>query len=159
MQDSVRVPIIVRVPPPLLYVATFFAGIFLQRFVALPIHSTPVVATFHDIGIVLASLGVVLALSCVAMFLFFRTTLAPFGAASSLVTRGAYRFTRNPMYLSLTLVYLGAVGTLGQFWSLALLPIPVAILNALVIPFEEARMREIFAEEYSAYCARVRRWL
>ena len=158
MNIAVPVPVVMRIPPPLLFVLTFFAGLGLQRFAPLTIHSSPVAAAAHLIGIWVVVFGVLLALSSVGMFLVARTTLIPFGAASNLITRGPYRFTRNPMYLSLTLAYLGAASLLVQPWSLLLLPLPVATVNMIVIPFEETRLREIFGDAFLQYCANVRRW-
>jgi protein-S-isoprenylcysteine O-methyltransferase Ste14 len=149
-----------RLPPPLLFVVTFFVGLGLQRVVPIAVRSSRVCETSHLIGVGLLIGGVLLALFCVGMFLVIRTTLIPFGRASNLITCGPYRFTRNPMYLSLTLVYLGVVGMLAQPWPLLFwLPLPVWILNAIVIPFEEARLREVFGDEFREYCANVRRWI
>jgi protein-S-isoprenylcysteine O-methyltransferase Ste14 len=159
MKAAIRVPHVMRIPPPLLFVATFFAGLGLQRLAPLTVHSSSVERAGHLIGLGLVICGALLALACLGMFLAARTTLKPFGAASRLITRGPYRFTRNPMYLSLTLVYLGLVGMLVQPWPLLLLPLPVAILNMIVIPFEEARLREVFGGVFQEYCANVRRWL
>ena len=88
-----------------------------------------------------------------------RTTLNPFASPSVLVSRGLYRFSRNPMYLCLIIAYLGAALMIGSAWPLLTLLVPVAVLALTVIPFEEARMREIFGASYQDYYARVRRWL
>ena len=63
------------------------------------------------------------------------------------------------MYVSLTVIYAGAALALGQVWSLILLPLPWAAANFIVIPFEEAGLRETFGQPYLDYCRRVRRWL
>jgi protein-S-isoprenylcysteine O-methyltransferase Ste14 len=159
MTDNIRVPLAIRVPPPLLFAATFVMGMGLQHLAPINIGSDLLVRVGHLIGFGLLGCGVLLALACVGLFLTARTTLIPFGTASNLVTRGPYRFTRNPMYLSLLLVYLGVVGLLGQPWPLFLLPLPVALVNTIVIPFEEARLRHIFGDAFGDYCANVRRWL
>jgi protein-S-isoprenylcysteine O-methyltransferase Ste14 len=147
-----------RLPPPLLFVVTFFAGIGLERLVPLQIPSS-VAAVSRPIGIGLLACGVLLAVACVGMFLVGRTTIVPHGEASRLITHGPYRLTRNPMYVSLALTYLGVACMLVQPWSLLLLPFPVALVNAIVIPFEEARLREIFGDEFRQYCSQVRRWI
>ena len=159
MNDPIRIPLVVRIPPPLLFVGTFFLGVGLQHVVPVTVGPSPATRATHFVGLGLAACGVLLALSCVGIFLSARTTLVPFGTASNLITRGPYRFTRNPMYLSLLLVYLGVVGLLVQPWSLLLLPLPVAMINIIVIPFEEARLRQFFGPAFQEYCATVRRWL
>lgn len=159
MRSASRVPILMWIPPPLLFVIAFVVGTGVQRLAPLAIQSPSVARVSQLAGIGLFACGLLILLSCMGMFLVARTTLIPVGTASSLQTRGPYRFTRNPMYLSLTLMYLGGVGMLVQPWSLLLLPIPVLILNAIVIPFEEARLRAVFGDVFQAYCARVRRWV
>jgi protein-S-isoprenylcysteine O-methyltransferase Ste14 len=85
-----------------------------------------------------------------------RTTTVPGQKPSLMVTWGPYRFSRNPMYVGLTLAYLGEAGLLQQLWPVILLPLTVAYV---VIPVEEGKLREVFGEEYTGYQARVRRWL
>ena len=63
------------------------------------------------------------------------------------------------MYLSLTVVYLGLSLALGRPWPLILVTVPWACMNWGVIPFEEARLSETFAQDYADYCRRVRRWI
>ena len=150
---------LLRIPPPLLFVLTFFVGLGLQHLLPLSLTSTNMANIVQFIGKGLAGVGVLLAFCCVGMFLLSRTTLIPFGTAAQLLMHGPYRISRNPMYVSLVLVYLGVAGILAQAWPLLLLPLPVTVLHGIVIPFEEARMREVFGEAFDQYCARVRRWL
>jgi protein-S-isoprenylcysteine O-methyltransferase Ste14 len=63
------------------------------------------------------------------------------------------------MYLSLTAIYLGVALALWSAWPLVLVVLPWASINWVVIPFEEARLREAFAQEYGNYCRKVRRWI
>lgn len=107
----------------------------------------------------IACLGLALAVSCFILFARRRTTIMPSGHPSRLVLDGPYRFTRNPMYLALVLSYVGLCLQLGLLWAVALLPLPWLALQLYVIPFEEARLRNEFGRQYSAYRARVRRWL
>jgi protein-S-isoprenylcysteine O-methyltransferase Ste14 len=93
------------------------------------------------------------------MFFRSRTTVIPHGTPSTLIASGPYRFTRNPMYVSLVLIYVGAVLLKAQIWPLLLLPVPVAVVDRAVIPFEEARLREQFGPHYEEYRRRVGRWL
>ena len=159
MHNAIRTPPLMRVPPPLLFVATFLVGLGLQRLAPLTVHAARVQVTSSLVGIALLACAVVIAFSCVGMFLAARTTLIPLGQASRLITGGPYRFTRNPMYLSLTLGYVGAAAVLVQVWPLLLLALPLGIVNTIVIPFEEARLRAGFGAAFEEYCGRVRRWI
>jgi len=88
-----------------------------------------------------------------------RTTLIPNRPATAFVTRGPYGFTRNPMYLSLVALYIAAALWLNSWWALVLLPVVVIIIDRAVIAREERYLGSAFPAEYSAYRARVRRWL
>jgi protein-S-isoprenylcysteine O-methyltransferase Ste14 len=147
---------VMRVPPPLLFVVTFVAGAGLQRLARLTLPAVPI---FHIVGFGLIGCAILLALYSLGTFLVARTTIVPFSAASKLVTWGPYRFTRNPMYVSLVLAYLGVAAILSQLLALILLLLPIILVRTIVIPFEEERMREVFGEAYDQYCSRVRRWL
>jgi len=143
-----------------LFVLTFLAGVGLQRLSPIGVSSDRLLRVAHVVGIGLIAAGVLLALSSVAIFLLMaRTTLIPHGSASKLVNWGPYRFTRNPMYVSLVTVYLGVAGALGQVWPLVLLALPVALIHRITIPFEEARMRSLFGDEFDQYCSQTRRWI
>ena len=110
-------------------------------------------------GAVLFSFGAVIAGGGQAIFRKARTTTVPGQPSAKLVTWGPYRFTRNPMYVGLTFVYLGEAGLLKQIWPVVFLPLTIAYLNWTVIPVEEARLKEVFRNEYEKYRSRVRRWI
>ncbi len=87
------------------------------------------------------------------------TTTVPGQSSDTLVTWGPYEFTRNPMYVGLTLAYLGEAALLRHLWPVPLLVLVLAYVQWTVIPLEESRLREVFREDYTAYRGRVRRWL
>jgi protein-S-isoprenylcysteine O-methyltransferase Ste14 len=78
--------------------------------------------------------------------------------SDSLVARGPYAFSRNPMYLAWTILYLGIAFVLSSGWLMALLP-AVILLTHLVILREEAHMDARLGEVYREHRARVRRYL
>lgn len=80
-------------------------------------------------------------------------------AATSLVVRGIYRYSRNPMYLGLLVVLLALALYLAKLSAFAMPPVFVLYLTALQIKPEEAALRERFGPEFDDYTARVRRWL
>jgi len=149
-------PLLVIIPPPVFYVLTFAAGLAIDS--ALPWRPDWMPA-IHWVGWALLAIGVVVGPGSAALFGFRRTTLKPAGRPVQLVSDGAFRLSRNPMYLGLTIAYVGLAIALGRAWPLVLVVVPVAIVALAVIPFEEARMREAFGQDYEAYCRRVRRWI
>lgn len=148
----------VRFPPPLLFVGGLAVGWLLDRRVrALPlVGDGDVIAT---VGTALLAVGLSLMAWGMITFRLARTAIVPMRGASRLVERGPYRFTRNPMYTGMTLAYLGVAAILNSAWPLLALPIVLALLVRLVIRREEAYLLDAFGAEYSAYRARVRRWL
>ena len=78
---------------------------------------------------------------------------------AKLVVSGIYRFTRNPMYLGLSIASLGVALWFGRP-LMFLAPLFVfAITNWIFIPFEEAKMRRQYGAEFDTYTTRVRRWI
>jgi protein-S-isoprenylcysteine O-methyltransferase Ste14 len=146
----------VPVPPPVIFLAAFLIGLAIDR--ALPLRIVPAAAG-AVLGAVLAAASLALAAWAFATFRRAGTTLHVWHPASTLVTAGPYRFTRNPIYLSLTLLYLGLGLWLDRVWTLALLPVAVVALTYGVVRREEAHLARRFGGAYRAYRARVRRWL
>ena len=146
-----------RVPPPVVALAVAFlmwnASVWLGEFNA-PVWRGAAVGA-------LVGLGVLCDLSGLWAFHRARTTVNPMKptAASSLVTTGIYRWTRNPMYLGLALLLTAGAVYLWSPWAL-LGPVAfVAYIDRFQIGPEERVMRERFGDAYAAYCERVRRWV
>jgi protein-S-isoprenylcysteine O-methyltransferase Ste14 len=153
------IPLLVRTTSPMQFLAAMLIGAWLQQALALPLPQGRALAWMQLAGGVVAAAGLLLSLRCLALFVQRRTTVLPERAPSSLVVRGPYRYSRNPMYLSLLLSYVGLCVQIGWPWALLLLPLPLLALQRVLIPFEEARLRERFGSAYVRYCAQVRRWL
>lgn len=87
------------------------------------------------------------------------TAVHPFDESTHFVVEGPYLFTRNPMYLGMTLILLGIAFFAGT--PPVFLP-PLAFfltMNFLFIPYEEKKMEATFGRAYLDYKSRVRRWL
>ncbi len=113
------------------------------------------------VGTALAALGGAVALAGALAFRRARTTVNPMAPqrASTLVTGGIYRFTRNPMYLGMLLVLAGWAVWLGNAAAWVGLPVSVALLTRLQIQPEERILAERFGDEFRRYAQRVRRWI
>ncbi|KKS25833.1 MAG: hypothetical protein UU84_C0036G0009 [Candidatus Yanofskybacteria bacterium GW2011_GWC2_41_9] len=74
------------------------------------------------------------------------------------MTSGPFQFTRNPMYLSLTSIYIGLSLIINTYWLLLFLPFVLIILHYGVILREEKYLEKKFKEEYVSYKSQVRRW-
>jgi protein-S-isoprenylcysteine O-methyltransferase Ste14 len=147
-----------RVPPPLYFAASLAAGLYLQHLLGLGL-AKPLPRPWQAVAILLLVVGLLLAASAVGLFSRHRTTIVPHGASSALITNGPYRLSRNPMYLSLSLLYLGLALWFQRWIALPFLALPLWLLTVFIIPMEEAQMRQRFGKAYDEYCDRVRRWL
>ena len=110
---------------------------------------------------ILLIVGLLLMLCAVASLVAARTTVNPLrpSRASSLVTTGIFRISRNPIYLG-DLVVLAALAVwLGNAVSALLLVPFVAYINRFQIIPEERALTKLFGQRYIAYCSKVRRWL
>lgn len=113
------------------------------------------------IAIALALGGVAFDVAGLLAFRRARTTINPLQprSASSLVTTGVYRVTRNPMYVGLALLLLAWSAYLGSWWAAAGPFAFAAYISRFQIAPEERALCALFGAEYLAYKAKVRRWL
>ena len=148
--------LLLRVPVPWVFVLTYLAGAGME--LLLPIHRSAS-AVISIIGAVLFVIGAVIAGWSLTIFRKAHTTTVPGMTSARLVTWGPYRRTRNPMYVGLTLAYLGEAALLHQIWPVIFLPLTLLYVNSTVIPLEEKRLNEAFPSEYEAYRSSVRRWM
>ena len=148
----------VHFPPPLIYAITLAVGWLLGRWHPWPITGGPSVGRLA-VAAVGAVLSLWLAIGAMVAFRRARTTIIPNRPATAMVDAGPYRFTRNPMYLSLVALYLGGALLLDSWWPVLLLPVLVLVVDRMVIAREERYLATAFPAEYAEYRARVRRWL
>lgn len=147
----------IRFPPPLIYGLLFALGYGLHR-----VHP---VALFQpglwtdDLGLGMIGAGVALALTAALTFRRAGTSVNPTKPATTVVAHGPFRFTRNPMYLSMAVVYLGGVLMLDSLWPLLLWPVTIWIMRTQIIAREEAYLERKFGAVYLDYKRKVRRWL
>lgn len=111
------------------------------------------------VGAILAGAGLAGLAWAMSTFLTSGTPIIPVKRASRLVTHGPYRYSRNPMYASLTLAYAGVALTTEMWWALILLPLVLSTLYLTVIAREERYLHSEFGDAYREYTTRVRRWL
>lgn len=145
----------VRFPPPLAHVLAVLAGAGIHYFVPGVVLPT---LPARWIGGTLLLLAFILAFFSFRAFKQARTTLQTDRPASTLVTTGIYRYSRNPNYLSMTLLFLGLGLLFNSLWMIVLL-VPVFVwLWWWVVPAEEAYLLREFDQEYLDYQAEVQRW-
>jgi protein-S-isoprenylcysteine O-methyltransferase Ste14 len=145
----------VIVRPPVLYVAALAAMLVLRWFWRLPIFGG--VAFWPGLALVALAVG---------LLIWGRQTLVAGGTnvdpslpSTAIVTSGPYRFSRNPLYVGLAVVYLGLALALDTWWGIVLLALVLIVMHQGVIQREERYLERKFGDGYRQYRAAVRRYL
>jgi protein-S-isoprenylcysteine O-methyltransferase Ste14 len=143
-------------PPPVLYGAALIVALALHWFWPLPIFRASVV---RWLGIAVVALGLAVVLRVFRTMRAGGTNVDPRRPTTAIVTTGLFRFSRNPIYLGLTLMYLGLTLAFDTWWGLVLLVPLLLTMHRGVILREERYLEQTFGEQYRQYCSRVRRYL
>jgi len=145
-----------KIPPPLLMLIFATAMYVLDSL--LPNSQ----ASFHiAFAIIPLIIGASFALSGIYSFRKVKTTVHPSKPerASSLVTSGVYKITRNPMYLGLFCVLMGWAIILGSIYTFIVPFIFVFYISHFQIMPEERALEGVFGDAFTAYKQKVRRWI
>ena len=134
-------------PPPLLFLPAIFGGMFLD--VRWPLRLPPSRAMDIAAGILIVGF-LILVVPSILRFQRSSTSILPFRPASRLVTSGAYRFTRNPMYLSMVAMLAGLSLTFSLEWGLLLTPVLWLVYDRLIVAREELYLTAKFGADYQA---------
>lgn len=156
-QSSDTPGVIVR--PPVLFAGGLLAGWLLEWLWPLGPSGFAVHAAVGSIGVLLIlAAGVVFALAA-RRFRQAGTNIPTNLPTTALVTKGPYRYSRNPIYIALTLLYAGIAVVAGLWWSLPLLIPVLVILHWGVVLREERFLEKKFGDAYVHYRQRTRRYL
>ena len=105
------------------------------------------------------TLGFVIMMWAWLLFKKSKTAVCPTGATSFIVTKGIYRFSRNPMYLGMVMMMAGAsflMGSLPAFFAPILF---FLIIDKFFIPYEEEKLFATMEGDYAHYFDTTRRWI
>ncbi len=137
-------------PPPLIYLSAMAIGSLIHF--SFPIRILPRTPALC-LGVLLIAVSGFRALARA------RTAVDPRKPSTAIVNYGAFRYTRNPLYISLTLLYLGIASLINSIWILILVFPLLAVIQKGVIEREERYLEKKFGEEYLRYKRRVKRWI
>lgn len=158
MSDEKRDNPGVVAPPPAIYFAGLVAGLIFNYFFPVTIVFLPRTVGII-VGIVFVAIAGFIIVLAFRSFSAAKTNIEPWKPTTAIISSGVYRFSRNPIYLAMTVLYVGAALLLDSLWIL-LFAIPVLFLiNFGVIAREEKYLTDKFGKEYLDYKKRVRRWL
>ena len=137
-----------------------FAGYVPLRFFGLARVHVSLTNPVHLLGLLAIGVGTALLLTCIWEFARSgRGTLSPVDPPRELVVRGLYRYVRNPMYLSVTVIVLGELLLTGSRPLLVYWAVWFVAVNLFVLGYEEPTLRRRFGESYERYTREVGRWL
>ena len=145
-------------PPPLVYVPPLAVGILLH-FLWSPLNFFPEWWIGHIIGWPVIVASGMLVLWAVRTMSRGGVDLSPYKLTNAIASTGPFAFSRNPMYLSLTLLSLGIALVVNAVSPVGFLPVGLTITHFGVIRREERYLLRLFGDEYLQYQARVRRWI
>jgi protein-S-isoprenylcysteine O-methyltransferase Ste14 len=144
-------------PPPLITFAALGIGFALEA--VWPLATLPAPEVRHVLGIALALGAFAVPLDSFRRFRRAGTSVETRHATTALVTNGLYRFSRNPIYVSMG-TGVAAVGiAAGSLWVTVMVVPLMVMLHYGVVRREERYLERKFGDDYRRYCARVRRWL
>ena len=144
--------------PPLIVLGFLAAAVVLEALVPLPVAVTPSLARYVA-GAMFAAGGFFMIALGTRRFAAAGTNVPPTLPTTALVVDGIYRRTRNPLYLGMTLVYLGLGVAAGSLWTIGLVAPLLWVIHVGVVMREERYLERKFGDAYRSYKARVQRWI
>jgi protein-S-isoprenylcysteine O-methyltransferase Ste14 len=143
-------------PPPLIFLAFILIGFLLYWLWPLPF---AIGMAYNILGVVLIVVPIAIAIWARNLFIRAGTNVEPYKPTTTIVDKGPFAYTRNPLYLCLFVLYFGIALLVGNLW-LVLLAVPLFFIMLYGVILREERYLEAkFGESYLSYKRRVRRWL
>lgn len=147
----------VRFPPPLVFLGFILIGRILDKILPLP--SVSPQKEFEWFGVALIAIGIATVIVSMGLFSQAGENPEPWTESQTIIARGPYRHSRNPMYLAMAMLMLGFVFWQDSAGTLLFLPIAILAIDRFVIRAEEEYLTKRFGKAYTDYLRKVRRWL
>ncbi len=143
-------------PPPLLYLGSLASGAALNLLFPWPLLDAP--HMLQVLGFLLAASGAFIARWSFVTMKRMGTSADPRKSSMALATGGPFRISRNPIYLAMTMLYVGAGLLLNSFWPLSFLFPLIFLMHYGVILKEEKYLEVKFGKPYLEYKLKTGRW-
>ena len=144
--------------PPVIYTLAVVGGYLLYQTTNIPMAPEGLSVALRIAGWIVILVGIAIAVWAEVVFLIAKTATLPIHSTSTIVTSGVYRYTRNPMYLAMSLFTAGLALVFNSIFFLLTLAIAVYAVTRLAIEPEERYLERKFGGVYLDYKAKVRRW-
>lgn len=143
-------------PPPFIYLGGLAVGIILHWLAPMPFLPENFAL---PLGVTLIIISIILVVMAFRVLAHAKTNIDVRKPTTSIVATGLYRFTRNPIYLSMALFVLGIAVLLNTLWIPIMLVPVLLVIQFGVIAREESYLTKKFGDEYLRYKLKVRRWV
>ena len=141
--------------PPVLYGVAFLVVLVVRSLWPMPIFPAASLWT----GLTVAVIGIGIAIWGRRTMRAAGTNINPSLPALAIVQSGPFRYSRNPLYLALTLLFLGLTLAVNTWWGIVVLVPLASVMHVGVVLREERYLDQKFGEAYRQYRSRVRRYL
>ncbi len=144
--------------PPLIYLGFLILGLTANLVYPLPL-SSPETTLVLFLGVGVVACGLLFGASALWAMCRAGVSALPWKQPARLVSDGPFRFSRNPIYVSLAVAYAGLSVALNTIWPLAFLIFAIVTVDRRIILQEEKFLEKKFGEEYRSYKVKVGRWI
>ena len=158
MEGNLKDSADIRIPPPVFLFVCLGCGLLLEYFFPINFIRISLISRVV-VGCIIMLFSGYFAVSAFYVLIKNKTTFDTSKSTVKIVTDGAYRFSRNPLYLSLLLLLSGIAVLMSSLWLLFTIPILYIFFLFKAIKPEERYLSQKFGKEYSDYSAKVRRWV
>ncbi len=148
----------VNIPPPFILLACVTLSSLISLFIhaKLGIDNTEYRIFF---GSLFFFVGIGCVIFCAKIFKAHNTKIQPWKTTSTIITKGPYQFSRNPIYLSFQIILSSFAFFFNSIIPLLFIPLLFFLLSKLVIEKEEHYLKNKFGKIYLDYCEKVNRWI
>lgn len=145
--------------PPLVLVGFVVVGFALNAFWPLGWPAGGIADLLTGLGVFLIVLALLIDVTAMRTMAAAHTTVLPHKRSDHLVTKGIFRFSRNPIYVANVMLIVGIGLFFGNWWLVLLAPIDGFATQKLAIEREEAHLEARFGKTYRDYKKSVNRWI
>jgi protein-S-isoprenylcysteine O-methyltransferase Ste14 len=145
------------VPAPVILLVFIALGFAMNWILPLPILTNLLVA--HVVGLLIVGVGSLVGGIAVVEMRRLHTSPNPHKPVTTLVEAGVFRYSRNPVYLAMFVMYIGIAICVNVLWLILLFPALLWSVKNWVVKLEEDYLERRFNDVYRQYKKRVRRWV
>jgi protein-S-isoprenylcysteine O-methyltransferase Ste14 len=144
------------IPAPVVFFGLLILGFILNW--ALPLAFIPKLPA-EIAGIIIVVLGFLIGVSGIIVMRSAHTSPDPRKPTAALVEKGVFRYTRNPLYLSMFVLFVGIGVFMNVLWLILLFPLLFVVVERWAVKPEEFYLERTFGDAYLQYKKRVPRWI